>query len=101
MSCNALQCLPTTKAYNKDREGAANQAWFRARAKLQRQRLVKKVLGWSEDSKKEIAMLKEAQKEAYNKNNPGSRCKQKQANYEEALPIWGDLLGGVLKTPRA
>ena len=87
MSCNALQCFATAKAYNRKREGAANAAWHRAKAKRQRARLVAKISVWNDESKAEIEALRKAQKAAFNANNTGNICKHKTANCEEGPPI--------------
>jgi len=68
-----------TKAYDKDRVGAKEQAYYRAQARKRRQKEKKKAKSTGDEIWAELEDMKEQQKQAWNKANPGHMCKHTKA----------------------
>ena len=79
-----------TEAYDKNRSGAADQAWHRAKAQRRKRNMLKSMQNLTAAQLAQAeTRIKEEQKAAW---NAGSICKKKHGR---------SLSGGVLTTPRA
>ncbi len=73
-----MRCLATTKDLSKDRAGAMDQAWHRARARIDRRQVINRLTGTYTGCQRELHMeiekLKEDQKNMFNQQQ-GYICK--------------------------